>query len=177
MSKKKILATLLGIFIVTLTAIFLIQTFYPNWVTKSAITLLTVTGPKYLQSKLEWVALTIGGVTATVGAAKKTINDTKAKANIQVSDAQQQTQSATGNVNALFTENQTLTTQNTKLQSDLSTAQSSSSEAVSKMAALQNQNQVQATQLAWYKDILKVNGVQPDPNDVRVIEAKTPVVA
>lgn len=176
MNWKKLLGILLGIFILTLAVTFLINAFYPNWVTVAAIKLLTVTGPAYVTSKIEWVVGSISAILGTVAVAKNTINNTKKQATAQVSDAQQLTQLA-------YTENQKLITETiptkdaqiTELTAQNNALSTSSSEAVNRYAVIEAENLRLKTQLETLKDQQALATAYA--TDPRVIEAKTSVVA
>lgn len=177
MTWKKALAFVGIILVLILAPIFIIQWIHPNWVTEAAITLLTVTGPAYLMSKLEWVVASISGIVATIGVAMNKIGNIKKTATTQVTTAQQQTSEATSNVSNLLTENQALLTDKTNLATENTTLQTQLENTAPRISELETQNRTLQTQYNELRDLIKVNGVQADPTDSRVIDANTPKVA
>jgi regulator of replication initiation timing len=174
---KKALALIGIVFVVALVALFLINLVFPNWITASAITILTVIGPAYILSKIEWVIGSITAVIVVIGGAISKIGSVKKTATAQVTQAQQQTSEATSNVNSLLTENQNLliektnlTTENTALKTQLETT-------TPRISELETQNKTLQAHYDELRDLVKVNGIPADASDGRVIDAATPKVA
>ncbi len=141
MNWKKVLATLFGIFIGAVVICFLVQWIYPNPLTKGAIWILTVGGPKYLMSKIEWVIGSISAVTGIAAVAKKQINDTKTVAATQINDARQQTSQISNLASDQANQLTDLTTTNKTLQEQNNLLIQNKSEAEQKASTLTTENE------------------------------------
>jgi len=121
MSIKKALGMIVILAVAGFVVLLLINQFWPNPTTQSIYTLITVTVPEYIQSKIEWVMLSLGGIVTAAGGAMRSINKTKDEATAKITDAQREASNAKNFATDQFTEIQQLTTEKQELQGQVTT--------------------------------------------------------